>query len=81
MSCNQLVNNLTSQGVARSRHPGGIHACFADGSVRFISDFIQKSNIFDLRPNRIDKDPETFLGVWQRINASADSLLTDPATF
>lgn len=81
MSCNHLVNDLTSQGVVRSRHPGGIHACFTDGSVHFISDFIQRSNIFDLRPNRIDNDPETFLGVWQRLNTSADSLLIDTSTF
>ena len=81
MSCNNLVNNQTTQGVARSRHPGGIHVCFADGSVRLISDFIQKSNVFDLRPNRVEADPETFLGVWQRLNVSADSLLIDTSTF
>jgi prepilin-type processing-associated H-X9-DG protein len=26
------------QANARSRHPGGVNACFADGGVRFVAD-------------------------------------------
>jgi prepilin-type N-terminal cleavage/methylation domain-containing protein len=29
------------QAQARSRHVGGVHACFADGSVRFVRDTVQ----------------------------------------
>ena len=28
--------------AARSRHPGGVNACFADGSVDFISETIER---------------------------------------
>ena len=41
-----------------------------DGSVQFIGDFIQTLVIWDLDPNVVDPDE---MGVWQRLNASADS--------
>jgi prepilin-type N-terminal cleavage/methylation domain-containing protein/prepilin-type processing-associated H-X9-DG protein len=41
------------QGQARSRHIGGVNACFADGSVRFVRDSIA-SNIWELMLSRND---------------------------
>jgi prepilin-type processing-associated H-X9-DG protein len=34
------------QSQARSRHPGGVNACFADGSVRWVSDYVYQSTWF-----------------------------------
>ena len=31
------------QAQARSRHGGGVNACFADGSVRFVSNYIDQA--------------------------------------
>ena len=39
---------LNWQAQARSRHPGGINACFGDGSVRMVNDNINKRNWFIL---------------------------------
>ena len=47
------------QQTARSMHEGGIHVCMADGSVRWISDFVEIGN------------PNT-LAIWERLNLSAD---------
>ena len=73
--------SATTQGAARSRHHDGVFACFADGSVHFISDFIQKSIVPDLTDDFVNQDPEGRMGVWQRLNASADSLIIDSASY
>jgi prepilin-type N-terminal cleavage/methylation domain-containing protein/prepilin-type processing-associated H-X9-DG protein len=59
-----------SDGVAdyaspRSRHPGGVHAVFCDGSVHFISDSVNSH-----APSS-DSDPP---GTWQRLGWMADGL-------
>jgi prepilin-type processing-associated H-X9-DG protein/prepilin-type N-terminal cleavage/methylation domain-containing protein len=41
------------QAQARSRHPGGVNACFADGSVRFVRDSIA-SSVWELMLSRND---------------------------
>jgi prepilin-type N-terminal cleavage/methylation domain-containing protein/prepilin-type processing-associated H-X9-DG protein len=41
------------QAQARSRHPGGVNTCFADGSVRFVRDSID-SNVWELMLSRND---------------------------
>ncbi len=38
-----LVGGSAKVTAARSNHPGGVHACFCDGSVRFVTDTIQAS--------------------------------------
>ncbi len=48
------------QQTARSMHPGGIYVCLADGSVRWVNDFIEIS-------------PHGRLATWERLNASSDS--------
>jgi prepilin-type N-terminal cleavage/methylation domain-containing protein len=48
---------LSNQQGARSMHPGGVHTCFADGSIHFIGDYIN-----------IVGNPS----VWDRLMASAD---------
>jgi prepilin-type N-terminal cleavage/methylation domain-containing protein/prepilin-type processing-associated H-X9-DG protein len=59
----------SSQGAARSRHPGGVNVCLVDCSVRFISDFVEKASAWSLSL----KDFRT----WERLNASADRLPVD----
>jgi prepilin-type N-terminal cleavage/methylation domain-containing protein len=77
--CMGCCNGCTSsQGTARGRHQGGVFVCLADGSVRFISDFIDKSTLWDLAPGTVT--PATF-GIWQRLNASADSQPIDGSKF
>jgi prepilin-type N-terminal cleavage/methylation domain-containing protein/prepilin-type processing-associated H-X9-DG protein len=53
------------QQTMRSRHPGGVHACFADGGVHFISDSIEISS-----NNRC-------CSTWDRLNLSADGNTLD----
>ena len=55
------VDVANIQQTARSLHPGGVFACLADGSVHWISDFIQA------KPSSAAN-----LSVWDRLNASAD---------
>jgi hypothetical protein len=59
MSCSEMGAN--SQQTARSYHPGGVHACLADGQVRWISDYI------DVSVNNPSR-----LSVWDRLMLSAD---------
>ena len=39
--CTASTPGLTDVYAARSRHPGGVHAAMADGTVRFVKDSIQ----------------------------------------
>ncbi|MBN2295966.1 MAG: DUF1559 domain-containing protein [Pirellulales bacterium] len=61
--CKTCVN---SQGAPRSTHSDGIHVCMCDGSVCFISNFVDKSMDWILDPGN--------LGTWQRLNASGDGM-------
>ena len=55
-------SNSTSQMTPRSSHPAGLHACMADGSVRFINDDI------DAQAGENGCGPATTRGVWQRLH-------------
>jgi prepilin-type N-terminal cleavage/methylation domain-containing protein/prepilin-type processing-associated H-X9-DG protein len=52
------------QQTARSMHPGGVHVALADGSVRFISDYISITGNTGASP--------PVYSVWDRLNLSAD---------
>ena len=69
MACYPEPNN---QQTARSLHVDGVHVCMADGSVRWISDYIQ---IFPSSMSAGANPPTTYkanFSVWDRLISSAD---------
>jgi len=60
MGC--FASNSTGQMTPRSSHPGGLHACMADGSVRFFS------NDIDAQADEDGCGPVLSRGVWQRLH-------------
>lgn len=66
------------QSFPRSSHESGIFVGFADGSVRFISDFIEQANgscgISSIC------NPNTY-GTWQKLIASGDGLVIDGSKY
>jgi prepilin-type processing-associated H-X9-DG protein len=58
-------NNANVQQTARSMHPGGVNMCFCDGSVHFISDYVELGT------------STSNLGVWDKLNLSNDGYSID----
>lgn len=65
---------LAEQATARSRHPSGVNAAFADGSIHFLSNSIETGDASST------PGPSTFL-VWQRLCGSQDGLAVDGGKF
>jgi prepilin-type N-terminal cleavage/methylation domain-containing protein/prepilin-type processing-associated H-X9-DG protein len=66
-------DDVAGQGTVRSMHQGGAYIGFVDGSVHFISDFIDKGTQWDLNPNEYH--------TWQRLCASGDSQIVDKSEY
>jgi hypothetical protein len=75
--CMYTATPESGQSVVRSLHAGGAFMAMADGSVKFISDFIDGGRIAGggfIGSNPADVLEESF-GVWQRLNVSADGMV------
>jgi len=64
------------QQASRSMHTSGVNVCLADGSVRFISDFIE----LGVPANPPTTEP-SILGVWDKLNLSNDGYSIDASKF
>ncbi len=69
-------DTIAGQGGPRSLHIGGAFFTFVDGSVHFISDFIDKGN----QITNWELDPETYR-TWQRLCASGDGQVIGETDF
>jgi prepilin-type N-terminal cleavage/methylation domain-containing protein len=68
--------SVSAQSAARSLHHGGVFAALADGSTRFISDFIDGGDVEDgawIGESNPEDVTAARFRVWQRLNVGADS--------
>jgi prepilin-type N-terminal cleavage/methylation domain-containing protein len=74
--CMDAASGIDSgQSVIRSTHPGGAFVALADGSARFISDFVESGPVvYEGFIGENSPPTESTFKVWQRLNVSADSM-------
>jgi len=66
-------DDVAGQGTVRSMHVGGAYIGFVDGSVHFVSDFIDKGTQWNLDPLEYH--------TWQRLCASGDQQVVDESEY
>ena len=64
MPCAGLWTLPNWQQTTCSLHPGGVNVAFVDGSVHWISDYVDINGNFTTSPPKYS--------IWDRLNASAD---------
>jgi prepilin-type N-terminal cleavage/methylation domain-containing protein/prepilin-type processing-associated H-X9-DG protein len=70
-NCSSESSNQTEGAFsASSHHPGGVNACMADGSVRFISETVDCGNLGAAYPARNSTGPSPY-GVWGALGTKA----------
>ena len=73
--CMDAATVDSGQSVVRSVHPGGAFVALADGSVRFITDFVDSGPIvYEGFVGQNGPPTEETFRVWQRLNVSADGM-------
>jgi prepilin-type N-terminal cleavage/methylation domain-containing protein/prepilin-type processing-associated H-X9-DG protein len=70
MSC--WIGDDGSQQTARSMHAGGVNVCLCDGSVRFLSEFVELGT---------PGTPPKCLGIWDKLLLSGDGQTVDASRF
>ena len=68
-----LGGGWNNQSRVASMHPDGAYVCFGDGSVHWMSDFIDSVDSYGSNP--------PIVSVWDRLNTSADGLLVPPGAY
>lgn len=74
--CMDAATVDSGQSVVRSAHAGGAFVALADGSVRFITDFVDSGPIiYEGFVGQNGPPTEETFRVWQRLNVSADGMV------
>ena len=79
-TCMQCYSGASQQAAPRSRHAGGLNATLADGSVRFISSYIEKGSGPSWSTSSTPSLTNAFL-CWQRLCCSQDGQVIDGKKF
>jgi hypothetical protein len=75
--CMDAATVDSGQSVVRSLHVGGAFVALADGSVRFINEFVNSGPVIYegfIGEDGPDSTLPTNLGVWQRLNIGSDGI-------
>lgn len=82
--CMSCCAGCGGQATTRSCHPDGVYTAFADGSVHFISNYIERGTLWAIWPDATTGvnplNTGNFL-TWQRLCASQDGLTLDAVKY